>query len=55
MDEPDKENQKHLHITVPPAIAALVDRISQTTFRSKRQVVIDALMAHYGYEESNGR
>lgn len=58
MDDPQKqqrERYKHLHITVPPAIANLIDRLSETTYRSKGQVVVDALLAHYGYGESNGR
>lgn len=54
MDEPAKrERYKHLHVTLPPAIADLVDRISETTYRSKGQVVVDALLAHYGYGKAN--
>lgn len=48
-----EEKYRHIHVMLPPAIAELVKRLSESTFRSQGQVITDALLAHYGYKRED--
>lgn len=48
-----KDRNVHLHITMPPDIAALVRKRSAETYRSLGQVIVDALLHTYGGRDAD--